>query len=229
MNIVNSEQHQWEAQALTDFIDFVKAPNGDFGCIARLSKSLRDTDSVQLMVEFLSRNLQGKQALQERPLLGSIDLQQLHQLPENTLGYAFADWMFSNGLTPLQPKEIPHDEDSFVAWHITETHDLWHIVTGCTTDITGEIELEAFYVAQLSASRFWLALLAKNLLKAALQDIEVSGEYMDALTQGWMRGKQAKPLFGLRWNELWEVPLEQLRQQLNLERSQSEVLELAHG
>ncbi|WP_322112029.1 Coq4 family protein [Aerosakkonema funiforme] len=76
---------------------------------------------------------------------------------------------------------IPNDDRSFLMWHITETHDIWHVVTGSNTNITGEIELEAFYVAQLIASRFWLALLCKNLFKAALQNVEVSHQYMDAL------------------------------------------------
>lgn len=61
-----------------------------------------------------------------------------------------------------------------------------------------------------------MALLSKNLLKAALEDIELSGEYMNALVEGWLMGKQAKPLFGIQWNILWETPLETLRTQLNL-------------
>lgn len=226
MNIANTEKQQWETQALESFMEIVKAPYGDFGNIGRLANSLNDTYSFQLMVEFLSRTSQGKQAFQERPLLGQVDLQQLHQLPENTLGYIYADRMLRNGLAPLQPSELPNDDHSFLSYHITETHDLWHVVTGCDIQMAGEIELEAFYVAQLGASRFWLALLSKNLLKAAVQDIELSGQYMDASAQGWMRGKQAKPLFGIKWNTLWEVPLEQLCAQLNLNQPIGETVGL---
>lgn len=50
---------------------------------------------------------------------------------------------------------------------------------------------------------------------------------MDASAQGWMRGKQAKPLFGIKWNTLWDVPLEQLRTQLNLNQAIGETLALA--
>jgi ubiquinone biosynthesis protein Coq4 len=72
------------------------------------------------------------------------------------------------------------------------------VVTGCDTNITG------------------LALLAKNLLKAALFHIELSNQYMDALAQGWVMGKQAQPLFGIEWNALWETPLEDVRASLNI-------------
>lgn len=216
MNLVNSEQQQWEMQALESFMAMVKAPDGDIESVRHLSNSLSDTYSFRLMVEFLSRHPQGRQAFQERPCIGHVNLQQLNQLPEYTFGYAYANHMLGNGLTPLQADQLPHDDHSFLMWHLAETHDIWHVITGCDTNILGEIELQAFSAAQFSASRLWLALLSKNLLKAAVHNIEISGQYMDALTQGWVRGKQAKPLFGIKWNTLWEMPLEQLRTQLNL-------------
>ena len=103
--------------------------------------------------------------------------------------------------------------------HITETHDIWHVVTGFNTNIIGEIQLEAFYVSQLQASRFWLALIAKNLLKSAVYDIECSADYMDAIAQGWMMAKHAKPLFGIEWKSLWSTPLDEIRDDLNIKSS----------
>ncbi len=131
--------------------------------------------------------------------------------------------MLKNGLTPLQAGDAANDY-TFLAAHITETHDIWHVVTGCDTNITGEIRLEAFSVAQLYASRFWLALLAKNLPQVAIADIELCEQYMDTLTGGWLRGKQARPLFGIQWNALWETPLENLRTEFNLTEPMGERL-----
>ena len=45
----------------------VKAPDGDFEAIARLPQALSDVDSLKIMVEFLSRHQQGKQAFLKRP------------------------------------------------------------------------------------------------------------------------------------------------------------------
>jgi ubiquinone biosynthesis protein Coq4 len=59
-------------------------------------------------------------------------------------------------------------------------------------------------------------MLARSLLKTAIDAIEQADQHMDALTRGWMMGKQAHPLFGIRWNTLWEMPLEQLRTELNI-------------
>jgi ubiquinone biosynthesis protein Coq4 len=39
---------------------------------------------------------------------------------------------------------------------------------------------------------------------------------MDAISQGWLMAKQAKPLFGIEWNQLWETPLDDVRKSLNI-------------
>lgn len=217
MKILEKVKHQLQTLKLAyRIMRLVLAADGAMdGNVGRLAKASSDAYSFQLMVEFLSRYPQAKLAFQERPRLGKVDLQQLHQLPKNTLGYAFADHMIKNNLTFLQPGEVNNDY-TYLAAHITETHDIWHVVTGSDINITGEIRIEAFSVAQLYASRFWIALLAKNLLKVALFNIERSGEYMDAIAQGWVMGIQAKPLFGIQWDTLWETPLEDVRSSLNI-------------
>ena len=206
---------QWQDLAQESFFKMVNAPDGDFEAIAHLSNTLNDPDSLQMMVEILSRHPQGKQAFIERPLLGTIDLQALHKLPTHTLGYSYADHLLKNGLTPLNAPP-PVSDHQFLTTHITETHDIWHIVTGSNTDILGKIQLEAFYVVQLQASRFWVALLAKNLLKATIWDITVANQYLEALSQGQKMGKEAEPLFGIDWNKLWESPLEEIRTNLKI-------------
>lgn len=207
-------------------MQLVHAPYGDFEGIGRLSKLLTDSAGLKLIVEFLSRSPQVKSALQECPRLGEVDLQQLHQLPKNTLGYCYAAHMLKNGLTPLPVLETVNAMSS-ASVHLQETHDIWHVITGCDTTKAGEIELEAFYVAQIYPSALFLALLAKNLLKTAIEDLELCEAHMNALAQRWVLGKQAKPLFGIRWNTLWEVPLEQLRTQFNLNQPRGKAVAVA--
>jgi ubiquinone biosynthesis protein COQ4 len=205
-----------ETAILESFLELVKSPYGDFAAIGKLSHVLNDPATLQKIVIFLSRSLQCKQAFVDYPLLGKVDLKQLHQLPKHTLGYAYAEHMLRNGLTPLSVNKIPNDPFVFLGAHIGETHDIWHVVTGCDTDKPGEVQLEAFYVAQINPDRLFLALLAKNLLKTVMYEVELCEQIMDGLTQGWMMGKRAKPLFGVQWNRLWETPLEGVRESLNI-------------
>jgi ubiquinone biosynthesis protein Coq4 len=211
-----NETKQWEQSLLSSFLEIVQAPDGDFTAINQLVKASSDSKSLQLIIQRLSSHPQGKQAFEQRFSLSDVDLAELSRLPNNTLGYMYADHMLRNQLKPLQATPAENDFQ-FLAAHITETHDIWHVVTGSNTDVLGEIQLEAFYVAQLEGTRFWLALLAKNLLKSALYNLEASSQYMDAMTKGWSMGKKANPLFGVDWATLWETPIEDLRADLNLE------------
>jgi len=208
-------KEDWEASLLESFWEMVKAPDGDFGVLARLSQSSNDPVSLDLMIEFLCRDRQGKRAFEERICLGQVDLEKLSQLPQETLGYSYSQHMIKNNLKPLLAGEMANDHQFLLA-HITETHDIWHVITGSDTSIYGEIKLEAFSFAQLYASRFWLALLAKNLLKSAVFDIETGVDYLDALTEGWLMAKQAKPIFGIEWNSLWNKRLNDIRASLDI-------------
>lgn len=205
-----------ENAILESFVDIVKAPYGDFVCIEKLARALNDTTTLQKIVAFLRLTPEGKQAFIDLPVLGAVDLQQLHQLPKPSLGYEYADHMLRNGLTPLPVREVENDPGAFVSRHLGETHDIWHVVTGCNTDKPGEVQLQAFCVAQLTSDRFFLALLAKNLLKTAMYEVELCDQIMDGLTQGWLMGKRAKPLFGVQWNRLWKTPLEDLKASFNI-------------
>lgn len=215
MDSTEQLEQTWQDNALESIINIVRAPDGDFESIGKLANAVGDAHALQKLVEFLCNTPQGKQAFQKRPRLGNVDLEKFSRLPADTLGYAYANHMLKNNLQPLKTGQVENDYQ-FLAAHITETHDMWHVVTGCDTNILGEIQLEAFYVAQLQVTRFWLALLAKNLVKATIYDIESSTQYMDAIAKGWLMAKQAKPLFGIEWNLLWSKPLENVRASLNI-------------
>ncbi len=210
---------QREEILLSAFLEMVRASDGDFGVIDRLAQASSDLESLQLVINFLASNPQGKSAFERYPRVGEVDLERLALLPTDTLGYAYANHMIQNGLKPLKIKPSTNNYE-FLGAHITETHDIWHVVTGFNTSIIGEIQLEAFYVSQLQFSRFWLALIAKNLLKTVVYDIEHSTEYMDAIAEGWMLAKPAKPLFGIDWKTLWQSSLNDIRDSLNIKVQQ---------
>ena len=128
--------------------------------------------------------------------------------------------MIVNEFTPPPVNEIILDPFGFLGTHIGETHDIWHVVTGCNTDKPGEVQLEAFYTAQFLPSRLYLPLIAKNLLKTAMYEVELAEQMMDGLVKGWMMGKRAKPLFGIQWNRLWEKSIEEVRASLEIDINQ---------
>jgi hypothetical protein len=84
----------------------------------------------------------------------TVDLDALAALPEGTLGHAYAKFLRSRGLTPEvfdgPPEGIADPRRSYVVQRLRQTHDLWHVVTGCETDPAGEVALQAFTYAQLA-------------------------------------------------------------------------------
>jgi len=205
----------WEDCLLEAFVDTVKAPYADFSAIERLITATQDDESLQQIVEVLSHYPQAKYAFQERLMLGEVDLQQLQCLSPTTFGYAYAEHMLGNGLKPIN-MQANGNSCNYVITHLTETHDIWHVITGCDTSMAGEIQLQAFVAAQLKFSRFSLVMLAKNLVKTAIHAIDLAEQRLDAIAWGWTMGKQARPLFGVQWNTLWNMPLEQLQSQFNI-------------
>jgi ubiquinone biosynthesis protein COQ4 len=205
----------WQQSMLSSVVAIAQAENGDFTAIDRLTSASSDAISRQLTVQHLAQYLHCQIALTNRQPLGSIDLAELHQLPVDTLGYQYAHHMLSNQLKQLVAPPATSASE-FIDSHMRETHDIWHVVTASPIGMLGEIKLQAFCIAQLQLSRFWMALLTKNLLKAAIYDIEVADGYMSALTTGWTMGKASQPLFGVNWIAMWELPIDQVRAALNI-------------
>jgi ubiquinone biosynthesis protein COQ4 len=185
------------------------------GDVIDIADNLSSPAMVQAFVDEVSRDPQGARALRERPRV-SLDLEQLGKLPEGSLGRAFADHMIANGLDPAAlPTRPARDAGHFVLAHLFETHDLWHVVTGFDTDVAGELGLQAFYLAQVP-SHLAPLLLAGGLVNTLVYAYDQRTVRMDSISRGWELGRRARPLFGLRWNDLLALPLAEVRERLGI-------------
>lgn len=152
-----------------------------------------------------------------RPRLGKVDLAALGRLPAGTLGRAYADFMNDRGLAHEDLELIEGESDwAFVRNHMRETHDLWHVVTGFDTDVAGEIGVQAFYLAQFEAPLAAL-LIAIGMLNTLLKGMNDRDARMRALARGWILGRRARPMFGVRWADHWESPLTEIRERFRLD------------
>lgn len=140
----------------------------------------------------------------------------LATLPEGTLGRAYADMMTRDGITPeaLAEDRAAHPADRFRR-HMKLSHDLWHVATGFPTDVTGELGMQAFGLAQYG-SPLAMALIAGGLVNALLYAPDRATERMDAIASGWQRGKAAHPLVGFDWHAWLDRPLSDVQEVLGL-------------
>jgi ubiquinone biosynthesis protein COQ4 len=143
------------------------------------------------------------------------DVAALAQLPEGTLGRAFADHLGARGLSvDFYPVMPVRDDASFVAMRMRRTHDVWHVVTGFDTDVPGELGLQAFVLAQLHTPLATL-ILTVGLLRSLWEPLGLDAT-MDAVSRGWSMGRACAPLFAQRWELVWERSLATLRSELGL-------------
>lgn len=145
-----------------------------------------------------------------------VDLRYLRTLPAGTFGADVARFLDAR---KLDPDDLPHrdapDDSSWLRAHLFETHDLWHVATGFDTDVPGEAGLQAFYMAQFPA-RLAAVLLAIVFVNTFMYRFEEKTARMDAITHGWQLGKQAAPLLGVRWDDLWHLSTAEVRARLEL-------------
>jgi ubiquinone biosynthesis protein Coq4 len=176
-----------------------------------LERGTLDAASGERILAALRADRGVASAIDARARIGEVDLERLRALPEGTLGRAFADFLGARGLDPRSiPRLEAPDDATFVRAHLYETHDIWHVVTGFDTDVAGELGLQAFYSAQVDGNLpRWL--LAGGLLQSVLKEPEDWSRRLEAVARGWRRGKEAKPLFGARWDQLWDRPLDEVR------------------
>lgn len=152
---------------------------------------------------------------EETPL---VDVDALRGLPEGTLGHAMVAHMDGLGFSPddLDGHEPDSTELALVSQHVQRCHDIHHVVTGYDTSIPGEVGLLAFYMSNFDAAPVQVLLAAVMLRPTVLGEAEEMVAVMDAMTEGWQRGKAADALFGVDWSVHWARPLADVRADLGL-------------
>jgi ubiquinone biosynthesis protein COQ4 len=157
----------------------------------------------------------GRAALRDKPRV-RVDLAHLRTMPDGTFGREAARFLDARKLDPNDLPDRPaRTETEWLRAHLFESHDLWHVVTGFDTDVPGEAGLQAFYFAQFPG-RLPAVLLSIVMINTFLYKFEESDARMDAISHGWALGKRAEQLLGVRWNDLFALPLADVRTRLGL-------------
>jgi ubiquinone biosynthesis protein Coq4 len=205
------------ARSVWGFLDLVRHPD-HLDRVFQISDGLvrRQREVLTKMAEHFARDPQGAAALRDKPRL-RVDLDRLSRLPAGTLGRVYADELRRRGLDPSSIPTLPAATDAeFVRAHLYETHDVWHAVTGFDTDVAGELGLQAFYGAQAPGS-LPMVLLGLGMLNTAFYALDDRERRLDAISRGWQMGREARPLFGADWSNLWAKPLGVVRQMLRID------------
>jgi ubiquinone biosynthesis protein COQ4 len=179
--------------------------------------SLANAGSMYARLDRFFADPNGQRLYDEHRTIDSrtIDLDALAALPENTLGHAYATFLRSRGFTPevfdAPPEEIRDPRAQYVVQRVRQTHDLWHVVTGCDTDPAGEIALQAFTFAQTRAPS--TAILA---ILGTLRGFQSKRALPRDVIAAYRAGLHAERLATFPWEDHWATPLADVRAMLGV-------------
>ena len=93
-----------------------------------------------------------------------------------------------------------------------QCHDVWHEVAGYETTGLHEIAISAFQMAQFG-HQYSSMVLSMVMTKAAFtQPIEGTVLLLDTVLAAWQHGRETPPLLGVEWEEIWDKPMDELRE-----------------
>ena len=141
---------------------------------------------------------------------------QLQTLPAGTLGREYARLILQLGYDPefFRPRPIESD-GQWLTQRIATTHDIHHVISGFGTERAGETGVLAITAAQIGFPAYVLLTSASQLANFRLKLEEFEG-ISRAAAHGSAIALQAQCLAIARWEEGWEKPIQQWRQELGL-------------
>ena len=194
---------------------FLKNP-GSLDSVFAVAGSLKDSPLADQMKRHLLAHPQFNALMKEGWRPKAIDLMELQELPEDTLGRCYADQLISQGITPdalIDPSPVSNDTE-YITHRLRETHDIIHVLTGFGIDGDSELGLQGFNLAQ-TRSPLAVMLIFGGML-AALQNDEPLAPMLRALSRGFQLGLDAELVIARKLEEGWDRPLQEWRQELKL-------------
>jgi ubiquinone biosynthesis protein COQ4 len=159
---------------------------------------------------------EGRRLLAERPELSSdhVDYEALRRLPATTFGGAYARHLDDNGITAdYQAAATRHVDDPDMAYlmrRFRQTHDVWHALLGIGISGHEEVLIHYFSYGQLR-----LPVSAMIMLFGSLKHLVLEQRWealLHSALEAYRAGRDAAPLLPVYWEDLWELPLADVRE-----------------
>ena len=185
--------------------------------VFEIEDGLIKSKSTEELLRFTSKDPAVDAMIRERYLQPVPDVVALSKLPKNSLGYRYFNHLDSMGFDPdyYRKIEVQNDVD-YVMMRIRQTHDIWHVMTGFDTHPLGEIAIKAVELAQTHRPMA-AAICAGGVFRYMLKEPDLFGACLESIVAGYHMGLQSKALLSMKWEELWDRDLEDLRERLGIE------------
>ncbi len=181
-----------------------------------MEDGLMKSESTKELLRFTIRDPAVRELIRERYLQPVPDTEALSKLPKDSLGYRYFYHLDSQGFDPDYYRKIEVQNDiDYVMMRIRQTHDVWHVVTGFDTHPLGEIAIKAVELAQTHRPMA-AAICAGGVFRYMLRQPDEFGDCLDSIVAGYHMGLQSKSLLSMKWEDLWDRKLDDLRERLGV-------------
>lgn len=166
----------------------------------------------------------GKRILADRADLLAVlcDRTRLERCAPGTLGRAYLDFVYGEGLTAEGLVEASEECEAFdfsdpdIALYrkrMRDSHDLFHVITGYGRDALGELSVLSFGNAQFyNHGIAFIVGVGIPKLRVEHRNLPVARAAFEA----WQRGRKASDVTTFYWEEHLDTPLDEVRRHLNL-------------
>ncbi|PSN70340.1 ubiquinone biosynthesis protein COQ4, mitochondrial [Corynespora cassiicola Philippines] len=196
---------------------FIDPRRGDL--IAAFGEATAQPFFIYKLRDRMLLNPTGRRILRDRPRLTStsLDIPRLRSLPKNTVGYAYAEWLDREGVSPdtrAQVRYIDDEECAYVMQRYRECHDFYHALVGLPVFREGEVALKAFEFANTGLPMTGLAVFSAFTMKKAefRRFCDVYGPW------AFRNGARSDDVINVYWEEELETDVNELRTRLGIEK-----------
>ncbi len=146
-----------------------------------------------------------------------IDLDKLSHYPKGSFGYEYAHHMKEHSLKPFNVSPALEEiaKRNVFSLRYAVTHDIFHVLLGFDTSYAGEIGVLAFAAEQNYSPLLKVSLALAKLIYPVLAPKQLK-EIFANVHKGHELGKKAKFLLGIRFEEYWDRPLNEVKAELRL-------------
>jgi ubiquinone biosynthesis protein Coq4 len=215
---INIKERLASLKEVAALAEFLREPD-QLDSIFKLAQNMKQSDLASYMHDVLMADASMREMIAERWQPTHYSLQELQNLPEGTLGNAYANQLLALNLSPddLLPKgEIKTDLD-YIQLRLRQTHDIMHVITGFKTNAAGEIGLQAFNLAQIKSPVSALIIFGGILSGLKRKSNSSLDDLLIALSKGFRMGEEAVTLQTQKLEAEWGTNLEELRKRYRVD------------
>ena len=196
--------------------------NGGLESVGNLVDNFIDSEAMVVCLQRFNALPGGAEMVEQRYPPFQPDIPALEKLPEGTLGRAYAGMI--RRLNYDADFFRPRDTSTEALWltqRIASTHDLHHVIGGFNTETAGESGVLSITATQIGFPAYVLLNTLAGFRAFRFQPDEFEN-VSRAIAVGSRIGLEATPLVLQRWEEGWDKPLDQWREELGVKPAVAE-------